>query len=288
MTAQEALAAAIATLKDAGIDDAARDARRILAHALDIDASRVTLVLPDALGVAQEAAFMDMVAARARRVPVSHLTGLRAFYGRQFEVNGDVLDPRPETEILVAEALKRPFLRVLDLGTGSGAILATLLAESGVASFGVGTDASPAALAVAGRNAARLGVADRVQFHAGDWFAAVPEGADFDLIVSNPPYIAADEMPGLAPEVRDFEPRMALTDEGDGLGAYRILTAQAQAHLTRGGRLLLEIGPTQGDAVRAMMADAGFANIAVTPDLDGRDRVVSGEKPRSQGILATS
>ncbi len=281
MTGQEALAKAVATLQDAGVEGAARDARRLLAHALEIDAGRVTLILPDPMGVAQVAAFEQMIAERCRRVPVSHLTGRRAFYGRTFEVGPDVLDPRPETETLVAEALKRPFLRVLDLGTGSGCIVATLLAETGVEAFGIGTDLSPHALAIAGRNAARLGVSDRVQFHAGNWFEAVPSGADFDLIVSNPPYIAADEMPGLAPEVRDFEPRMALTDEGDGLACYRIISARAQAYLVRGGRLMVEIGPTQGQAVAQMMENAGFAEIRVVADLDGRDRVVSGEKPRN-------
>ncbi len=281
MTAQEALAKAVAILKDARIEGAARDARRLLAHALDIDPARVTLVLPDPMGVAQAEAFARLIAERSRRVPVSHLTGRRAFYGRNFEVGSDVLDPRPETEVLVAEALKRPFLRVLDLGTGSGCIVLTLLAEAGVEAFGIGTDLSPHALAIAGRNAAAVGVADRVQFHQGDWFAALPEGADFDLIVSNPPYISADEMPGLAPEVRDFEPRMALTDEGDGLGAYRAITKGAGGHLVRGGRLMVEIGPTQGAAVADMMEKAGFAQVTVTADLDGRDRVVSGEKPRN-------
>ncbi len=281
MTAQEALTEAIAALKDAGVEDAARDARRLLAHVLDIDSGRVTLILPDPIGVAERAAFQQMIAERCRRVPVSHLTGQRAFYGRSFEVGPDVLDPRPETETLVSEAMSQPFVRVLDLGTGSGCIVSTLLAEAGVTAFGIGTDVSPAALAIAGRNAARLGVADRVQFHVGDWFDAVPSGADFDLIVSNPPYIAADEMPGLASEVRDFEPRVALTDEGDGLACYRIITAKAQAYLVRGGRLMVEIGPTQGQAVAKMMENAGFAQVRITNDLDGRDRVVSGEKPRT-------
>lgn len=280
-TGQAALAAAIATLNDAGVDDAARDARRLLAHALDVDAGRITLILPEPIGIAQADAFDRMIAERCRRVPVSHLTGQRAFFGRTFEVGPDVLDPRPDTETLVAEALKRPFLRVLDLGTGSGCIVITLLAETGVETFGIGTDVSPAALAVAGRNAARLGVSDRVQFQSGDWFAALPDGADFDLIVSNPPYIAADEMPGLAPEVRDFEPRVALTDEGDGLGAYRIIVRDAQAHLVQGGRLMVEIGPTQGGAVAEFMQTAGFGAVQVIPDIDGRDRVVTGEKPRS-------
>lgn len=281
MTGQDAITKAALTLREAGIAGGARDARRLLSHVLGIDAGRVTLVLPDAITPAQAAAFEDLVEQRSRRVPVSHLIGVRAFYGRDFEVNGDVLDPRPETEILVAAALEVPFGRVLDLGTGSGAIIATVLAERGADAYGVGTDVSAAALAVAGRNAAKVGVADRVQFAQGSWFDGVPAGqVDFDLIVSNPPYIAADEMLGLAPEVRDFEPRLALTDEDDGLGAYRVITAGAAGHLRLGGWLMVEIGPTQGAAVAGMMMARGFANVQVRPDLDGRDRVVLGQKPR--------
>ena len=119
-----------------------------------------------------------------------------------------------------------------------------------------------------------------MQFHHGDWFDAVPKGqAAVDLIVSNPPYIAADEMLSLAPEVTDYEPRMALTDEGDGLEAYRRITAGAGARLVGGGWLRVEIGPTQGEAVAGMMRAQGFASVSVAADLDGRDRVVSGQKP---------
>lgn len=280
MTGQEALTWAIPVLQAGGVDVPARDARKLLAHALGVDAGRITLVLPDVLTPGQDAAFRSLIDQRARRVPVSHLIGMRAFFGRDFEVGPDVLDPRPETETLVELALQDRFGRVLDLGTGSGCILLTLLAERGVDAFGVGTDLSPHALAVAGRNAAKLRVADRVQFHVGDWFDALPHGmADFDLIVSNPPYIAADEMPQLAPEVREFEPRMALTDEADGLSAYRHMTAGAGDLLAAGGQLRFEIGPSQGQAVRALMLDAGFADVEITCDLDGRDRVVSGKKP---------
>lgn len=281
MTGQEALSWAIPLMTNAGVEGPARDARKLLAHAMGVDPTRLTLVVSDSLQAGQEAAFRDLVDQRVRRVPVSHLIGTRAFYGREFEVGPDVLDPRPETETLVELALKDPFGRVLDLGTGSGCILLTLLAERGADAYGVGVDISAQALAVAGRNAARLKVADRVVFHTGDWFDALPHGmADFDLIVANPPYIAADEMPGLAAEVRDFEPRVALTDEGDGLSAYRKIASAALIHLRPGGWLRMEIGPTQGEAVTGFLQRAGFAQIGVHPDLDGRDRVVSGQKPR--------
>ena len=270
------------TLTAADIPGAARDARRLAAHVLGIEASRITLIAQDDVtpGIAQ--LYEGLIDQRARRVPVSHLTGSRQFYGRTFEVTPDVLDPRPETEILIAAALARPWHRLLDLGTGSGCILLTLLAERGNSTFGIGTDLSRAALAVTMRNAANLRLGDRVQFHAGDWLDALPiSTAAFDLIVSNPPYIALDDYVDLAPDVGLYEPRLALTDEGDGLGAYRRIIGSAGAHLVQGGWLIVEIGPTQGSSVSDLMIRQGFVSVTVTPDLDGRDRVVAGQKPRS-------
>lgn len=274
MILREALAQAIQRLDAAGIADAPRDARLLLAHALGIAPDRLTLVLRDPAGV-EQAAFGEAIARRAAREPISHITGRRLFWGRAFHVTADVLDPRPETETLIAEALGAPFTRLLDLGTGSGAILLTLLAER-PAARGLGCDLSPAALAVAEGNAATLGLSGRAEFRQGDWFGPV-EGR-FDLIVSNPPYIAEAEMAGLAPEVLR-EPRMALTPGGDGLDAYRAIARGAGSHLTPGGRLMVEIGPTQGAAVAGLMAAAGLQGIALHPDFDGRDRVVSAHWP---------
>ena len=269
MTGQQALAAAIPRLAAAGVPDAPRDARRLLAHALGIAPGRLTLVLPDPLPPEAAARFAASVARRAAREPVSHITGIRAFYGRDFRVCPDVLDPRPETETLIAAALAAPFGRVLDLGTGSGCILLTLLAER-PDSKGIGADISEPALAVARDNARALGI-ERAAFLQADWFRGI--SGRFDLIVSNPPYIAASEMPGLAPELA-HEPRGALTDAGDGLSAYRAIAAGAAAHLAPGGRLIVEIGPTQGQAVRALLSAAGLEILALHPDLDGRDRAV--------------
>ncbi len=269
------------TLSTAGIPHAPRDARRLAAHVLGIEAARITLIAQDEVPPGITHLYEGIIAQRARRVPVSHLTGSRQFYGRVFEVTPDVLDPRPETETLIETALARPWTRVLDLGTGSGCILLTLLAERGNQTFGVGTDLSRAALAVAMRNAANLRLGDRVQFHAGDWLDALPVScAAFDLIVSNPPYITLDEYADLAPDVGLYEPRLALTDEGDGLGAYRRITRAAPDHLVQGGWLVVEIGPAQGAAVADLFRGNGFTTITVTPDMDGRDRVVSGQKPR--------
>lgn len=278
MTGAEALRAAVARLAAAGVPEAAGDARRLLAHAMGVAPGRLTLVLPDGLSAEAKAAFDALVARRAARVPVGQLVGRRSFWGREFRVTADVLDPRPETEVLVAEALARPFGRVVDLGTGTGCILITLLAERPGAE-GVGADLSAAALAVAEANARDLGVAAR--FVQSDWWAGV-EGV-FDLIVSNPPYIAAAEMAGLAPEVREHEPAMALTDGGDGLGAYRAILTGAGAHLAPGGRVLLEIGPAQGAAVLALAAAAGLPGGRVLPDWDGRDRVVVLDSPQLPG-----
>ncbi|RAP42436.1 protein-(glutamine-N5) methyltransferase, release factor-specific [Rhodovulum viride] len=263
------LAGAVARLRAAGIPDPQRDARRLLAHALEIAPGRLTLVLPEPVPPAAEARFAAALDRRSAREPVSHIVGLRTFWGRDFRVSRDVLDPRPETETLIEAALSAPYSNVLDLGTGSGCILLTLLLErSGTA--GTGTDISAPALAVARENADRLGC-DGARFVLSDWDTAV-EGR-FDLVVSNPPYIAEAEMPGLAPDLA-FEPRGALTDGGDGLSAYRAIARAALARLAPGGRLLVEIGPTQARAVSAIFAGAGLETVAIRPDLDGRDRVV--------------
>ncbi|MBY6005854.1 peptide chain release factor N(5)-glutamine methyltransferase [Salipiger bermudensis] len=277
MTGSALLAAATRRLAEAGIPDPGRDARRLLAHVLKVPPGRLTLFLPDPVESEHELLFNAVIESRAARVPVSHLTGRRQFYGREFLVTPEVLDPRPETEILIEAALAGPFSRVLDLGTGSGCILLTLLAEREGAT-GIGTDLSQEALEVAfwNRNALRLEA--RAALARGDWFGALGEDdrERFDLIVSNPPYIALDEMTGLSPEVRDHEPRMALTDEGDGLTAYRRIAAGAPAHLLPGGRLMVEIGPSQGGAVADLFRDVGLSEVAVIADLDGRDRVVVG------------
>ncbi|WP_127105719.1 peptide chain release factor N(5)-glutamine methyltransferase [Pararhodobacter zhoushanensis] len=275
MSAAEALRAAVAQLAAAGVPDPTRDARLLLAHAMGIAPDRVTLHLADTLTPDASARYADALARRAARHPVSHITGQRLFWGRSFRVTPDVLDPRPETETLIAEALSRPFTRVLDLGTGSGAILLTLLAERPLAT-GLATDLSPAALTVAQANAQALALTPRARFALSDWFASV-EGR-FDLIVSNPPYIAEAEMTALSPEVL-HEPRMALTPGGDGLAPYRAIARDAPSRLTPGGRLMVEIGPTQGAQVAELFAGAGLQAVRILPDLDGRDRVVSAQNP---------
>jgi release factor glutamine methyltransferase len=258
-------------LREAGVEDGARDARVLLAHALGIGHDRLTLKLQDEMTGPQEVVYDQALAARMARQPVAQITGRRLFWGQSFRVTRDVLDPRPETETLVAEALRAPFLKLLDLGTGTGCILLSCLKGMPMAR-GLGTDISDAALQVAVGNTRDLGLEARARFRKSDWFANVT-GA-YDLIVSNPPYIAAEEMPALAPEVRDWEPHLALSPGGDGLDAYRAIARGAGARLMPGGRLLVEIGPTQGAAVSALFTEAGLAGIRILPDMDGRDRVV--------------
>ncbi len=276
MTAAAALADAVRRLKVANVPDAATDARVLLAHAMGIERSRLTLVMPDALTEQAQARFAKAIAARETRQPVSHITGIREFYGRVFTVTPDVLDPRPDTELLVDAALQTPFETVLDLGTGSGCILLSLLAEN-TAATGQGMDCSHDAIDVANVNATALRLEKRSQFAVSDWFANVQ--GRFDLIVSNPPYITGDEMADLAPEVRDWEPKVALTPGGDGLEAYRIITAAAPRYLTPNGRLIVEIGAGQAKDVQALFQSAGFDGITCLQDLNGRDRVVLGHIP---------
>lgn len=250
-------AEARARLSAAGVDDPGGDAARLRRAAAD------------------DATYRAWIDRRAAREPVARILGRRSFWAHEFTVTPDVLDPRPDTETLVEVALAAPFGRVLDLGTGSGCILVSLLHERADAT-GLGTDVSAGALAVAARNAEAAGVGTRASFRLADWFEGV-EGT-FDLIVSNPPYIAAVEIDTLAPEVRDWDPRGALTPGGDGLDAYRAIAAGAGDHLALGGRLAVEIGTAQASAVTEIMAAAGLTRFSVTRDLNGRDRVVSAIK----------
>lgn len=277
-TGRQLLHAATDRLQHAGVVDAQGDAVALMAHAIGGSVPRHDLIAELARQISPEAEglFHAAVAARERRQPVAQIIGARQFWNHRFHVTPDVLDPRPDTETLVAAALTHTFSRVLDLGTGSGCILVSLLAERRDAT-GIGTDLSVAALAVAQRNAKEVGSGDRASFLISDWFAGV--NGRFDLIVSNPPYIAEDEMAGLAPEVRDHEPRMALTPGGDGLDAYRVIAAGVAAHLSPGGRILLEVGPTQGQVVKDLLAGAGLVDLGILPDLDGRNRVVAGRAP---------
>lgn len=272
MTRALVLREAAARLAAAGVPDAMGDARALLRWASGLSAASFSVSLNDAPAPDEAARFAAAVVRRESRVPVSQIIGAREFWGRMFRVTPDVLDPRPETEILIAAALAGPApRRILDLGLGSGCILLTLLAERPAAQ-GVGVDLSPAALAVAAGNAAALGVAGRADLRQGDWAAGV-EGP-FDLLVSNPPYIPEAEVKNLSPEVRGHEPRMALTPGGDGLSPYRIIAAEAPRLLVPGGRALMEFGAGQEGDVAAILRAAGASRVDFHHDFDGRPRCV--------------
>ncbi len=272
-TPGQALAIVIAMAKH---DIGTREARMLLAHAAGLDLHRLAdLGLEDFTTDLIERYFL-LVERRKRQEPMSHILGYREFYKSRFEVSPSVLDPRPETEVLVQLALDRPFGSVLDLGVGSGAILVTLLAER-PAVRGVGCDLSEPALRLCRRNAKALAVADRATLVRSDWFDGV-EGI-FDLVVSNPPNIAEWEVATRSPEVRAHEPLVALTGGADGLSAYRAIAARAGEFLTPDGRILLEIGPTQAAAVSGLLEAGGLTGIIVHLDLDGRDRVVEARAP---------
>ncbi|QMU60156.1 MAG: peptide chain release factor N(5)-glutamine methyltransferase [Boseongicola sp.] len=255
-----------------GVSDAVRDARRLLAFAMGVDIDRITLMLRDDVGGVVAKLFDELIQRRANREPVSHIIGGRWFRDHWFRVSADVLDPRPETEMLVDIALERSVERCLDLGTGSGCILLSILAEAKGAT-GIGCDASDGALRCAQTNTDALGMGSRVSFVKSNWWSGL-SGA-FDLIVSNPPYIALDEMDALQPEVREFEPRGALTDEGDGTSAYIEIARRAREFLHPDGRLIVEIGKTQASAVSQIFRSEGLEDIQTYTDLNGHDRVVA-------------
>ena len=273
VTVHDALTTATKWLTDAGIPNADVDARVLLGRAMGIEPSRLILMEDDEVHPDVFRTFDGYLAAREKFQPVSQIIGGREFWGRWFSVTPDVLDPRPETESLIEVALQHgPFQRILDLGTGSGILAVTLAAEWAEART-IAIDISAEAVAIATKNAAAHDVADRVNFIVSNWFDAV--AGQFDLIVSNPPYIAAAEMSGLSPDVRNWEPFLALTPGGDGLESYRTIASMLGQFLADDGMALFEIGYTQGAGVVEIFKAAGFANVSVSQDLGGKDRVVT-------------
>lgn len=265
-------------LREAGIETPALDARLLVQGALDYDAGQLALAHDEALNHAAAMRLADYAAQRLKHKPVSRIFGSRGFYGRDFIINERVLDPRPDSETLIEVALAHlpdgAAARLLDLGTGSGCLLLTLLAER-PALTGMGADVSAQALDVARANAAALGLADRADFIESDWLKNIT--GTYEMIVSNPPYLGPGEIEWLARDVADYDPHLALYGGSDGLDPYRHLCRNAAAFLVQGGWLVFEIGALQARAVRGFMQEAGFSNIAVQQDLAGRDRVVCGQ-----------
>lgn len=272
MTIGEALTQTQAAIA-AHSDSARLDAELLLGHLLGLSRTQLRLRHDDAFDDGRRERLSALTARRAGGEPVAYLLGTQGFWNLDLEVNGAVLVPRPETELLVEWALEvlspNEALRVADLGTGSGAIALAIAGERPQARVSA-SDISADALTVARRNAAR--VAARVEFCEGCWWQAFGD-ACFDLVVSNPPYIAAGD-PHLV--ALHHEPMLALSDGGDGLQALREIIAGAAAHLHAGGWLLVEHGHDQGAAVRACFADAGFTAITTRRDLEGRERATGG------------
>ena len=279
--------AAQATLKAARIDSPSIDARLLLeaaadASRMDILTDPYRVVTPD-----QQTALDAYVERRVRREPVSRILGRKGFWKIMLNVTPDVLSPRPDTETLLDIATlaftPQQAFSVIDLGTGSGAILLALLTER-PAAHGVGSDISSEALAVARENAANLDLEGRATFLRTEWATGFGNQS-FDLVVSNPPYIPSDDIPGLDPEVRDHDPILALDGGPDGLVAYRELAPEIARILKPGGVFAVEIGWDQGQVVKALFEAEGFADVKIIKDLGDRDRVITnGPDPRTNPI----
>ncbi len=279
---QEAFASAAQLLRQAAVETPELDARLLLCHAVGLSHETYVSRRDDRLESIAATRFCTLIERRLDGEPVSRIVGVREFYGRGFRLDASTLDPRADTETLIEAALglidrescrEKP-LRLLDLGTGTGCILITLLAELSQAT-GVGVDRSPPALALARANARALGVAARARFVASDWLDAI--GGAFDLVVANPPYIATADIEGLSRAVGAFDPLTALDGGLDGLSAYRHILRRLGDVLHPGGIVLFETGADQAEAVLTLLVKAGLAAGAgkwMWRDLGGRPRVV--------------
>lgn len=272
MKVQELLIASQAKLRECGISDPIRDARLLLADCLELRTQNLYLLNDSYISEIKISKFWRMVKERCKRKPVSKILGYRSFWGRDFEINENVLDPRGDTETLIELILDCKFENMLELGTGSGAIAITVLAERPEVTC-VATDISEYALKTASTNSKRHGVERRLKLLHSNWFEKI--SGSFDVIVSNPPYISSEEYAQLSAEVVKYDPKISLTLGGDGLEAYREILSRALEKLTKNGHIFLEIGYTQANAVRHLFREAGFQQIKVHKDLGSRDRVIS-------------
>ena len=258
--------------------EAELDARLLLEYVCGTRIDTLLLEPERKVSADQTSRYSELIDRRCGREPLAYIVGSTDFMGLPFIVSPDVLIPEQDTENLVEEILKegRDGERILDLCTGSGCILLSLLHYSN-SSVGIGTDLSQKALDTACRNADSLGLSDRAQWRQGDLFDALEKDEKFDLIVSNPPYIASGVIPSLAAEVKCHEPRLSLDGGEDGLDFYRGIATDGRSHLNAGGWLCFEIGDTQARAVKDILCSRGFYSIGVTRDIAGRDRVVCGK-----------
>lgn len=283
MTYREAYEQGKHLLAERGIEEAGTDARLLLEYVCHTDYQMLYTQGERVLDEMQAKIYVNYLKKRADRIPLQYLTYTQSFMGLDFYVNEHTLIPRPDTEILVEEVMRygQDGMAILDLCTGSGCILLSLLHYSN-GCLGVGTDISKEALAVAEGNAKTLGFAEKMTqgellFLQGDLYDALEKKMPaFDVIVSNPPYIRSGVIPTLMPEVKEHEPHLALDGGDDGLTFYRRIIDGAPAHVKRESALFFEIGADQGDAVKALMLQAGYRDVRIVKDYAGLDRVVYG------------
>lgn len=272
----EVLRSASQILQRTGVPEARRESQSLLSFILGKDRTFLITHAEDELDDASLRRFQDSVERRAAGEPLQYITGVQDFFGREFRVTPDVLIPRPETELLVEAALELagPAEFICDVGTGSGCIAISLLCEMAEARV-VAVDKSPAAIEAAKWNAENLSVSDRANFVISDCFEALdPECYQFDLVVSNPPYVSEAMIAGLQREVREHEPLIALSPGGDGLGVIRRLLQEAPAFLKERGHLIMEIGFDQGEAVKELVDDDVWQLLEIKPDLQCIPRIV--------------
>lgn len=262
-------------LAAAGIEEAALDARLLLEYVCGTNRNDLLVHRDRPVEQEQSELYFRYIGEREKRIPLQHITGVQEFMGLTFKVNEHVLIPRQDTEILVEEVLRdlHDGMRILDMCTGSGCILISLLHYSN-GCVGVGADISEKALAVAKENAEKILASADVSFCQSDLFENLT--GKYDVIVSNPPYIRSDVIPTLMPEVKDHEPMQALDGTADGLYFYRRIVEESREYLVRGGRLYFEIGHDQGEQVSELLRSTGFREIEVVKDYAGLDRVVAG------------
>lgn len=274
MNRAEALDFGIAKLTEAGFSEARSDAMILLEYTLNITRNDMYVHPETDLSGDEVSAYSDAIDMRLKHIPVQHITGLQDFMGLEFAVNEHVLIPRQDTETLVEEVMRfnHDGNRILDMCTGSGCILLSLLKYSNDC-IGVGVDISDEALEVAKANADRLGI--EAEFVRSNLFTELSDDK-FDIIVSNPPYIESDVIETLMEEVRDHEPRLALDGSADGLEFYKRIVSEAPSFLRKGGMLFFEIGYNQGQSVSDLLKAAHFSDVTVVKDLAGCDRVVYG------------
>ena len=281
MTVLEVIQRSSDFLAKKGVDSPRLQTELLLAHVLKLPRLRLYLNFERPLAETELGVLRELVKRRSNREPLQHILGQTGFCGLDFEVSRDALIPRPETELLAEHAVKflatLPPSTVLDFGTGGGCLAVTLAVQCPSSTLHA-LDISDAALALARQNAARHQVETRIAFHHGDGFAALPGGARFELIVSNPPYIASGEIETLQPEVRDFDPRLALDGGADGLDFYRRLAAGAAGFLAPGGKVMLEFGDGQDEAIAKIFSAQNWIVEAVIADYSGRNRILSARR----------